>query len=163
MAKNKDGMIPRQKYELIEVSKFGIENGTALVCEDCGRTIFNFATIRGCNDGKTYTVGLTCVKKLLKINHVSFGFEDEMKLESEEYLFNQAANAKKWLCKTLKQLEDYNPCVKIVDFVSHEGDNLFCIEIKSGKDRGSFKKGWRLGTSISMQQRFKAFFNEFKN
>lgn len=54
--------LPKQEYELINVRRQSIETGTALTCDNCGRTILNFATIRGKQDGKTYVVGLTCVK-----------------------------------------------------------------------------------------------------
>lgn len=35
-----------------------IENGIPSICDDCGRTIFNIATIKGKSDNKTYNVGL---------------------------------------------------------------------------------------------------------
>ena len=62
----KKGNLPTQEYELINVCMQTVESGTPLTCDDCGRTIFNIATIKGKSDGKTYNVGLSCVKKLLK-------------------------------------------------------------------------------------------------
>ena len=48
----KKGNLPTQEYELINVCMQTFENGTPLTCDDCGRTIFNIATIKGKSDGK---------------------------------------------------------------------------------------------------------------
>lgn len=48
-------MIPKQNYELINVCRQTMEDGTPLTCEDCVRVIFNIATIKGHTDGK-YTM-----------------------------------------------------------------------------------------------------------
>lgn len=61
----KKGNLITQEYMLISVCMQTMESGTPLTCDDCGRTIFNIATIKGKSDGKTYNVGLSCVKKLL--------------------------------------------------------------------------------------------------
>ena len=61
----KKGNLPKQEYKLISMCMQGVENGITYSCSDCGRTIFNFAIIKGEMDNKEYVVGLTCVKKLL--------------------------------------------------------------------------------------------------
>ncbi len=50
------------KLKLIEVHRPGIENGIAQSCENCGRTILNFAKVE--HDGKKYTIGTECAKTL---------------------------------------------------------------------------------------------------
>lgn len=50
------------KLKLIEVHRPGIENGIAQCCENCGRTILNFAKVE--HDGKMYTIGTECAKTL---------------------------------------------------------------------------------------------------
>lgn len=50
------------KLKLIEVHRPGIENGIAQSCENCGRTILNFATVE--HDSKKYTIGTECAKTL---------------------------------------------------------------------------------------------------
>lgn len=158
-------MIPRQEYELVSISKLGVENGTPLVCEDCGRTIFNQAYIKGKKDGITYCVGLTCVKKLLKISHVSFDFETMMKFESEEHLFDEAARTAKWVSKNFKEYKERNlkPYVEIHDWHSNEENkDYFCVYIRTDeKYNGLQMKGRQLASTISMEQRFKVFFNQF--
>ena len=57
-----------QKYELISVSKNGIESANIMQCDNCSRSILNFATIKGCNDKKIYTVGLDCLDNILHFN-----------------------------------------------------------------------------------------------
>lgn len=61
----KKGNLPKQEYELINICMQTVENGIPYTCDDCGRIIFNIATIKGESDEKTYNVGLSCVKKLL--------------------------------------------------------------------------------------------------
>jgi hypothetical protein len=43
----KKGNLPKQEYKLISMCMQGVENGIAYSCSDCGRTIFNFAIIKG--------------------------------------------------------------------------------------------------------------------
>lgn len=142
-------MIPRQQYELVSVSKLGIESGTALTCEDCGRTIVNFAVIKGKQDGKSYTVGLTCVKKLLQIKQVTFDFETQMKYEREVSLFDEAARYRKKIEKLI-QKEVYG--IGIEDFKDKEGNRFISIyRTRKGRFDG------RIGT---FEARFKNFFED---
>lgn len=101
MAKEK---LPVQKYELINVSKLGTANCTPLVCEHCGRVIFNIATLRGA-DGKSYVVGLTCLKKILKANVAFLSTADVIKMQQQETTYNQGANALKWITKTMAEYD----------------------------------------------------------
>lgn len=157
-------MIPRQEYELVSMSKLGVENGTALTCEDCGRTIVNFAVIKGKTDGKSYTVGLTCVKKLLKIRQVSFDLETQLGFEREEHMWDEAARTAKWVAKNLKEYEEKNlkPYVEIYDWHSdEENEDYFCVYIRTDEKYGGFQmKGRQLASTISMQPRFKKFFEK---
>lgn len=144
-------MIPRQEYELIEVSKLGIESGTALTCDDCGRVIFNFAVIKGKQDGKSYTVGLTCVKKLLQIKQVSFDFETQMRYERECYLFDEAAR----FCKKLEKLVKGGVYTfGLEDFKDKEGNEFVCVyRERNGRFNGN------MGT---FEARFKPVFESIK-
>ena len=129
-------------------------------CDDCGRTICNIATIKGKQDGKTYTVGLTCVKKLLK-QTITFATEDAWELERQECLFNQAANNRKWFDKKLKEHADVVTGVRIYEFNSKViGERLFYAEA-IGEHWG--KKDYPLFTTGAMELRFKPFFKEFEN
>lgn len=103
MRTKKNG-IPVQEYELVSICRQTIEGGIALVCEDCGRVIFNIAIIKGKNDGKTYQVGLTCVKKLLN-KTIYFSTETQWEYERQLTLWNEAFNTFKWLEKKQKQRE----------------------------------------------------------
>ena len=144
-------MIPRQEYELVSVSKLGIENGTALTCEDCGRTIVNFAVIKGKSDGKSYTVGLTCVKKLLQIKQVTFDFETQMKYEREVYLFDEVARYRKKIEKFLLK-GDGVYSIGIEDFKDKEGNDFISVYRMR---RGTFDG--RIG---SFEARFRSFFED---
>lgn len=144
-------MIPRQQYELVSVSKLGIENGTALTCEDCGRTIVNFAVIKGKQDEKSYTVGLTCVKKLLKIQHVTFDFETQMKYEREVSLFDEAARWRKKIEKFIQKSEGV--CgIGIESFKDKEGNDFISIY--------RTRKGTFAGRMGTFEARFKNFFED---
>src|SRR5574344_2844206 len=144
-------MIPRQEYELLEVSKLGIESGTALTCDDCGRVIFNFAVIKSKQDGKSYTVGLTCVKKLLKIKQVAFDFETQIRYERECYLFDEAAR----VCKKLEKLVSGGVYTfGLEDFTDKEGNAFVSVyRERNGRFEG------RIGT---FEARFKPFFQSIK-
>lgn len=50
----KKGNLPKQEYKLINVCMRTIETGVPYMCDDCGRTVFNIATIKGESDNKTY-------------------------------------------------------------------------------------------------------------
>lgn len=144
-------MIPRQEYELVSVSKLGIENGTALTCEDCGRTIVNFAVIKGKSDGKSYTVGLTCVKKLLQIKQVTFNFETQMRYEREVRLFDEAARYRKNIEKFIQKGKGIYG-IGIESFKDKEGNDLISIyKTLKGKFYG------RIGT---FEARFRNFFDD---
>lgn len=54
----KQGNLPKQEYKLISMCMQGVENGIAYSCSDCGRTIFNFAIIKGEMDNKRIKKGL---------------------------------------------------------------------------------------------------------
>lgn len=73
-------MLPKQEYQLINICMQTIETDIPSICDDCGRTIFNIATIKGKSDEKTYNVGLSCVKKLL---NKSIYFDLETRWEFE--------------------------------------------------------------------------------
>ena len=94
----KKGNLPTQEYELINVCMQTVESGTPLTCDDCGRTIFNIATIKGKSDGKTYNVGLSCVKKLLN-KSIYFDLETGWEFERKESEWKQAMNNLKLLKK----------------------------------------------------------------
>lgn len=142
MKKKKQNGIPVQEYELINISMQGIEGGTALVCADCGRMIFNTATIKGKQDGKTYIVGLTCVKKLLN-KTIYFNFETMMDYEHELAKWNEAVNTRKWIEKQQKKRESMgrNPYELILkEYQSKEDGQMFFIELReNGKYAGSTK------------------------
>lgn len=152
MKKKKQNGIPVQEYELINISMQGIEGGTALVCADCGRIIFNTATIKGKQDGKTYIVGLTCVKKLLN-KTIYFNFETMMDYEHELAKWNEAVNTRKWIEKQQQKRESMgrNPYELILkEYQSKEDGQMFFIELReNGKYAGSTK---------SMNPKYKSVF-----
>lgn len=140
-------MIPRQEYELLEVSKLGIESGTALTCDDCGRVILNYAIIKGKQDGKSYTVGLTCVKKLLKIKQVTFDFETQIRYERECCLFDEVAR----VCKKMdKIIQGGIYTFGLEDFKDKNGNEFVSVY---RKHNGRFEG--RIGT---FEARFKPCF-----
>lgn len=143
-------MIPKQNYELINVCRQTMEDGTPLICEDCGRVIFNIATIKGLTDGKTYNVGLTCVKKLLN-KTIYFDFDNKMKYESELYFWNNAMNALKWVEK--REKEDKYTFEYKEFFDENEKETLCYIELKY-KTNNSFA-----GRSAFLNVKYKSVFN----
>ena len=152
-------MIPKQTYKLISVSKFGMFEANPTTCDDCGRAICNVAVIEGLQDGKRYTVGLTCVKKLLK-QTITFETEDAWELERQEHLFNQAMQSREWLDKKLKEYADRITSVKVYEFDSKiTGTRMFYVEAL-GKHWG--KDNFPLFTTGAMELRFKPFFKEFE-
>lgn len=95
-------MLPTQIYELINVCRQTVENGTPLTCNDCGKVIFNIATIKGKLDGKTYNVGLTCVRKLLN-KSIYFDLETKLEYDRQVYEWNNAMNLRKMVGKAQKR------------------------------------------------------------
>lgn len=142
-------MIPKQNYELIKVCRQTMEEGIPLVCEDCGRVIFNIATIKGLTDGKFYNVGLTCVKKLLN-KTIYFDFDNRMKYESELYWWNNAMNKRKWIEKKNKD-NVFN--LRYKEFIGEDSVNYFCIELLYKADN-SFS-----GNSIILETKYKHVFD----
>lgn len=125
-------MLPKQEYELINVCMQTVENGIPYTCDDCGRIIFNIATIKGKSDGKNYIVGLSCVKKLLN-KSIYFDLENMFEYERQESEYRKAINALKWL----KEKEEKN----LYDFSLWKNDECFCIQLHFKKDFGGYKKG----------------------
>ncbi len=141
MAKKSNNGIPVQEYDLINITMQGVEGGTAFVCADCGRVIFNTATIRGKQDNKTYIVGLTCVKKLLN-KSIYFNFETMMDYEHELSMWNNAMNCRKWLCKQQKKRTDKGGAPYELFFKTYtsrdDGTEKCFIELQlNGKYQGS--------------------------
>jgi len=149
----KKGKLPTQGYDLINVCMQTIENGTPLTCDDCGRTIFNIATIKGKSDGKTYNVGLSCVKKLLN-KSIYFDLETEWELERKESEWKQAMNSFKWLKKQANE-------GKYEFSVHYENGEEFRIELHFAKDFGGYKKGYYGGHSATMLLDKLPLFSEF--
>lgn len=154
MAKN---TLPSQKYELINVSKMGIANGTPLVCEHCGRVIFNIATLKG-EDGKEYSVGLTCLKKIIKKNSDFLSVEDTMKMEQQEIFYNQGANALKWLKKTMAEYDERGVQYKLEVVNFKDGD--FWINAKLTAKYRMYHEGMNLFHTASLKPYTLPMFNE---
>lgn len=113
-----------------------MEEGTPLICDDCGRVIFNIATIKGKMDGKTYNVGLTCVKKLLN-KTIYFSAETEWEYERQVSLWNEAWNARKWIDKQQKQKEKKGQkpyALTLCEYQSRE-DNEIYVYVKFQGER----------------------------
>lgn len=143
MAKKSKNGIPVQEYELLNITMQGVEGGTAFVCADCGRVIFNTATIKGKQDGKAYIVGLTCVKKLLN-KSIYFNFETMMDYEHELSMWNEAMNCRKWISKQQKQRIDKGTAPYELVFKTYtsreDGKEKCFIELQlNGKYQGSTK------------------------
>lgn len=138
----KKGNLPKQEYELINVCMQTIENGVPYTCDDCGRTIFNIATIKGKSDNKTYNVGLSCVKKLLN-KSIYFDLNDMFEYERQESEYRKAINTLKWL----KEKEEKD----IYDFSLWKNDEYFCIQLHFKKDFGGYKKGYYGGSTSFLE------------
>ena len=141
----KKGNLPTQEYELINVCMQTVESGTPLTCDDCGRTIFNIATIKGKSDGKTYNVGLSCVKKLLN-KSIYFDLETGWEFERKESEWKQAMNNLKLL---KKRANNYTFTL----YRYKEGDSV-CLELDS-------KNGWQRGHTAAMSLDKLPLFSEF--
>lgn len=143
-------MLPTQEYELISICRQTIENGTPLTCDDCGKLIFNIATIKGKQDGLTYNVGLTCVKKLLN-KSIYFDFETKLEYDRRVYEWDNAMNSRKWLEKRKKEGK-YN--FEYKEFYSDTDKETFCyIELKY-KNNNNFA-----GNSAFIKTKYKSVLN----
>lgn len=121
-------MIPKQEYELVNVCRQTMEEGTPLICDDCGRVIFNIATIKGKMDGKTYNVGMTCVKKLLN-KTIYFNFETMLDYERQVSLWNEAWNTRKWIDKQQKQKEKNGQKPYVLTLCEYYSETDKCVYI----------------------------------
>lgn len=139
----KKGMLPKQEYELINVCMQTVENGIPYTCDDCGRIIFNIATIKGKSDEKTYNVGLSCVKKLLN-KSIYFDLETGWNFERKESEWKQAMNNLKFM---IKQKEKYPLNFELYKL---ENGKEFTIEFIFKENFGSYKKGWHAGHTATM-------------
>lgn len=149
----KKGHLPTQEYELINVCMQPVESVSPLTCDDCGRTIFNIATIKGKSDGRIYNVGLSCVKKLLN-KSIYFDLSTGWEFERKESEWNQAMNNLKWLKKHSEK--------DLYEFSIYKYDNKdFCVELTFKKDFGGYKKGWSGGHTGSMSLDKLPLFSEF--
>lgn len=118
----KTGKLKRQRYTLLNISKLGMANGTPLVCEDCGATIFNIATIKG-QDSVEYTVGLTCLKKLLKYDTVIFSKNELIKMSILEKIYDKAINTLKFVNSKIKEMNDRKYTISKYEYE----DGSFCL------------------------------------
>lgn len=142
--------LPKQIYELISVCRQSIETGTAYTCDDCGRTILNYATIKGKQDGKTYIVGLICVKRLLN-KTIYFDKETAWEYERQNALWNEAYNSRKWIDKQMKTGKYH---ARIYDYSN--GD--FCVELHFASDFGPHKRGTYAGRTKKLGKEYKPLF-----
>lgn len=134
----------------------GVDGGMAFTCADCGRTIFNTATIKGKQDGKIYIVGLTCVKKLLN-KTVYFNAETLETYESELAKWSEAVSIRKWIETHQKKRasagrEPYELVLK--EYQSRDNETLVYVELReNGKYAGSTK---------SINPKYKSVFNSLR-
>lgn len=145
----KKGMLPTQSYELINICRQTVEQGTPLTCDDCGKIIFNIATIKGKQDGIIYNVGLTCVKKLLN-KSIYFDDETQMIYDREVYLWNRAINARKWVEKRIKE-NKYNLTYK--EFYDDSENETYCYIELTYKNNN-----WHAGRSAMLSTKYKSVF-----
>lgn len=150
----KQGNLPKQEYTLISMCMQGVENGIAYSCSDCGRTIFNFAIIKGEMDNKEYIVGLTCVNKLLN-KTIYFSNENYWEYERQLACWQSAMNARKWLDKhnnkrIKKGLPPYE--LEYKEFTDKSDGLQYCyIEISVN---GSYQ-----GHTACIETKYKSVFN----
>lgn len=143
-------MIPKQEYELINVLRQSVETGTAYVCNDCGRIIFNIATIKGKRDGQTYRVGLTCVKKLLN-KTIYFNDETQSEYERKVAEWNEAWNARKWLDRQQKRKIERGQrpySLTLKEYHSDEYDCDFVCVYMQGE------QSWDTGSTVSIRKEY---------
>lgn len=152
--KTKKNGIPVQEYELLNINMPGIGGGTAFVCADCGRVIFNTATIKGKQDGQTYIVGLSCVKKLLN-KSIYFNFETMMDYEHELAEWTAAVNTCKWVEKQQKKRLDSGRSpyeLTLKSYVSREtNETMYFVELQSN--------GRYAGSTKGISAKYKSVFN----
>jgi hypothetical protein len=76
MATTQRNLPLNDKYQVLNISRPGIESGCVACCDNCGKMIVNSALI--CNQtGEKFRVGLDCVKTLTK-QMVNFSQYDGM-------------------------------------------------------------------------------------
>lgn len=143
-------MLPTQEYELISIVKQNIDYGTPLICDDCGKLIFNIATIKGKQDGKTYSVGLTCVKKLLN-KSIYFDLETKLEYDREVHLWDNAMNCRKWIEKRKKE-NLYN--FRYDEFFSESDNDTVCFVELTFKGNNRYA-----GRSAFISTKYKSVFN----
>lgn len=153
----KKGLLPKQEYELIKVCMQGVEYGTAYTCSDCGRVIFNFAEIRGKMDGKTYIVGLTCVKKLLN-KTLYFDTPTLWEYEKRCSEWKNAMNARKWVEKKQKErenkgLQKYTLLYKEI-FDKNEKATFCYLELNDNTQKFPYQ-----GHTAMIETKYKSVFN----
>lgn len=66
-----------EKYQVLSISRVGINNAIGCTCEHCGTAIANTAIIQN-EKGEKFVVGLDCVKSLAKSLINASQFKDEM-------------------------------------------------------------------------------------
>lgn len=148
-------MIPKQEYELINVCHQSMETGMPITCGDCGRVIFNIATIKGKMDGKTYNVGLTCVKKLLN-KTIYFNNETLWECERQVAAWSEAWNARKWLEKKQKEKEKKGEkpyTLTLKEFYSKKDDCDYVYVDMRGERK------FDIGHTISIRKEYASVFN----
>lgn len=59
----------QMKYTVIDKQYIPLENGGGGLCNNCGKTICNVATVRN-EQGDTFTIGFDCMETLLINNHL---------------------------------------------------------------------------------------------
>lgn len=132
-----------------------METGMPLTCDDCGRVIFNIATIKGKMDGKTYNVGLTCVKKLLN-KTIYFNIETQWEYERQATLWNEAWNARKWLDKKQKEKvkKGQKPYILTLKEWHSDKDNCDYVYVDmKGETR------FDIGQTVSIKKEYASVFN----
>ena len=150
--------IPKQLYALVSISKFGMFETGPVKCDDCGRTVYNKAVIKGETDGKTYVVGLTCLKKLVTYT-ATFSLEDTWKVERQEYLFDQAERARRLVDRKIKEYgDDFKYLV-----LKYLKDDKFVVEgYGSRKFRHTTVDNALLFSSWSLDRKFLPFFKNLQ-
>lgn len=153
----KKGMLPKQEYELINVCMQTIEGGTPMTCSDCGRAIFNFATIQGKTDGKKYIVGLTCVKKLLN-KTLYFDNPTLWEYESQVCAWQNAMNARKWIDKyqnKAKKEGRKHYTLELIRYTDKKDGEIYCyICMYVNTDLTGY-----FGHCAHVKERYKSVFN----
>lgn len=102
-----------QVYNLIETKYIPVADGVGCTCDNCGKLIANIATMKGSDNGKTYTIGFDCLDTILINNQILQG------QDIDNYLL-----AKKSMRK-VKQIKEYmnefltvNPHIVFVSLIT---------------------------------------------